>query len=143
MLHKLTGVTIGVTLILMLLTKFDVHGGPIVTLGAVALLLASCVLTAVTFVMGRRAQKPVPAAATKKPLGDPGDSPMKVACLYLNAGDALRDQGKVAEAIATYREGVSLVEKDLGPQHFMVFSLRRTAERLEEAQAQAARGVRK
>lgn len=146
MLHKLTGVTIVVTLILMLLLKFAVLAGTIVTLGAVALLLASCVLTAVSFVKSKRVKPAAPVQPT--PPGEPNgvvESPMQVACRYMRTGDALKGEGKFDEAIATYREGAETASNEpaLGPEHAIVFLLNSTARNLEEAHRKGAAAVRK
>jgi len=142
MLHKVTGATIAVALILLLLLKLEVLGGPFVSAG-VALFVASCVLTVVSMLSRRSdrkqasAQPPRPATSstpTQPPDGAP-ESPMQVACRYIRTGDALKAEGKIDEAIATYREGENVARRDpaLGPNHAMTFLLHCAARDLERA----------
>lgn len=140
MLHKITGATIVVALILLLLLKFEVLGGTVVIIGVVAMFAASCVLTVVSLLSGRKASSPQPKPAQPNGTSSPAqptdgasESPMQVACRYMRTGDALKAEGRFDEAIATYREGEDLARQDpkLGPDHGMTFLLGCAARDLE------------
>lgn len=141
MLHKITGVTLVVTLILMLLARFDVLGGAVVMVAVTVLFAASCVLTAAHLIRRRAATPTIPghpAAASlvsRLPEEPRPESPMQRACRYMRQGDELAAQGKIDEAIATYREGEQKAREDMGAQHAMVFMLHCAARDLEEKRA--------
>jgi hypothetical protein len=139
MLHKITGVMLFVTLVLMLLARLViVIDGTAVIIGIAALFVASCVIAAANLVR-RRAVTPTipshkasPSLVGRLPEEPQPESPMQRACRYMRQADELAAQGKIDEAIATYREGEEQARKDMGAQHAMVFMLCCAARDLEE-----------